>query len=83
MNRSLLDENGLPLIAPDGVLLQHAPKGSYREDTNLDYYRWTLGDPHDMSEDECVLVDRFVCNSSDGFHALMDEKGMATLDIPG
>ena len=81
--RSLLDENGHPLIAPDGVLLQYGPKGSYRDDTNLDYYRWTLGDKEDMSDDECVLVDRFACNSSDGFHDLMDEKGRASLDIPG
>ena len=81
--RSLLDENGHPLIAPDGVLLQYGPKGSYRDDTNLDYYRWTLCDKEDMSDDECVLVDRFACNSSDGFHDLMVEKGRASLDIPG
>ena len=33
------------LVVPDGVLLQFGPKGSYRVEQNLEYYKWLVEAP--------------------------------------
>ena len=68
----------------DGVLLQFAPKGSYRKPNNIEYYEYFTPECTELEDCELHLVDWYACNVSDpNLDALIEGRGHPLLRIPG
>ena len=74
---------------PEGVLLQLAPKGSFRLEHLLEFLDWDLGDADPSDADrpgstaEVVLLDWFAPHLDPRVDALVESRGHAILRIPG
>ena len=74
---------------PDGVLLQLAPKGSYRLQQLLEFLEWDLGAADSPGDDdpgataEVVLLDWFSPHLDEKVDELVESKGHVVLRIPG
>ena len=74
------------LRVPPGVLLQFAPKGSYRLEHTLEYYDWILeehavaadGEPHFV-----CIADWFKPNLDASFRTCVERHGGMLVHIPG
>ena len=71
------------LSAPDDVLLQFGPKGSYRTGTVVEFLGWDLGDADGDGDMEMVFLDWFSAHLDDSVRSLIKDKGHVVMYIPG
>ena len=68
----------------EGVLLQFAPKGSYRKPNNIERYEYFTPECTELEDCELHLVDWYVCNVKDKkLDELIEGRGHPILRIPG
>ena len=68
----------------EGILLQFSPKGSFRNEHNIEYYEYFTPHCTDVEDCELHLVDWYSCNVTDAkLDELIEGRGHPILRIPG
>ena len=68
----------------EGILLQFSPKGSFRNEHNIEYYEYFTPHCTDVEDCELHLVDWYSCNVTDPkLDKLIEGRGHPILRIPG
>ena len=71
-------------VLDSAALLQFGPKGSYRTEHTIEYYKWLVPDaPADPAHCYCYLADWFSANLTDDVQDFFDERNTPYLLLPG